>query len=136
MRIGDKVIYLKLNGAFEFGSEHIVQETCIVLDSMTVIGSDRICKMSEFTLPVAPAAGQWWITRGRVVVLIASVEGDRMLVVVPEGASCRLEMYYATGRYSQSQMTGLDLICQASGSVHSVGDYVGAFGREELLCSC
>ncbi len=48
MKASDVVIYRKLNGAFEFGSEHLVQQTCVVLDMITVIGSDRIHKMSEF----------------------------------------------------------------------------------------
>jgi hypothetical protein len=134
MRAGDIVIYRKLDGVFEFGSEHTVQETCVVLDSVVVAGSTRIHKMSEFMLPGKPKAGEWWITRQKIVVLVASVVDDRLLVAVPNGESCCLEMYYGNGRYSQSQDTGFDLICRAVGNNHVVGESVNKSIMEEVKC--
>lgn len=135
MKTGDVVIYRRLNGAFEFGSEHVVHETCAALDSVMVAGSDSIHQMSEFMVRETAKPGQWWITRSKVIVLVVSIADGTMMVAVPGlGDQVALELYYANGRFSQTQETAMDLICPALGSGYSVGLAVGSYRLEDVPC--
>jgi len=135
MKQGDKVKYVMVNGEFEFGSEHTVFDCSVTLQIMTVEGNRRVHRVSEFTLPVPPKAGEWWVTRERRLVLIAHVTESLVYAVrsrfenLPE-----IDMFHADGRYAHSTETGQDLICKAAGSGYALGDLYRESIREEVPC--
>ncbi len=138
MKSGDRVRVTSLSSKLEFGSEHIVNETCFVLDSMVVYGDERIHKMSEVKVvkDLVPRAGEFWVMRCRRIVLVATVDADRNRIMVVDkpfkNGEPYLEIYYADGRYSEAIETDRDLIrpvrCECS-----VGEYLGVLNKEAVL---
>lgn len=136
MHSGAKVRVTSMSSKLEFGSEHIVNETCAVLDSMVVFGDERIHKISEVK-PVAelvPRPGEFWVTRCGRIVLVATVDSDYLMVVDKEflNSTCSLVMYYVDGSFS-SVPSERDLICPIRGE-HVVGSMYGVCFREAVPC--
>lgn len=140
MHSGVKVRVTSMSSKLEFGSEHIVNETCAVLDSMVVFGDERIHKISEVK-PVAelvPHPGEFWVMRCGRIVLVATVDADqnRMMVVDKPFVNGEpyLEIYYADGRFAEAMETDRDLICPIRGQQVAVGLVYGVFVREAVQC--
>ena len=137
MKSGDKVRVTSLSSKLEFGSEHIVNETCEVLDSMVVYGDERIHKISEVKVvkDLVPRAGEFWVMRCSRIVLVATVDADqnRMMVVDRQfrNGQPSLEIYYADGRYSEAMATEQDLVCPIRGE-HVVGECLGVLNKEAV----
>lgn len=138
MRSGDKVRVTSLSSKLEFGSEHIVNETCEVLDSMVVFGDERIHKMSEVKVvkDLVPRAGEFWVMRCGRIVLVATVDVDRNRMMVVDrqflNGQPSLEIYYADGRYAEAMETDRDLIRPVRGECN-VGEYLGVLNKEAVL---
>lgn len=140
MRSGDKVRVTSMSSKLEFGSEHVINETCAVLDSMVVFADERIHKMSEVKVvgDLVPRPGEFWVMRCGRIVLVATVDADqnRMMVVDKPFANGEpyLEIYYADGRFAEAMQTDRDLVCPIRGGRLAVGLVYGVFCQEEVPC--
>ena len=140
MKSGDKVRVTSLSSKLEFGSEHVIDETCAVLDSMVVYGDERIHKMSEVKVvkDLVPRAGEFWVTRCQRIVLVAAVDADRNRMMVVDkpfvNGEPYLEIYYADGRFAEAMQTDRDLICPIRGEHVAVGLVYGVLCQEEVPC--
>ena len=140
MRSGDKVRVTSMSSKLEFGSEHVINETCAVLDSMVVFADERIHKMSEVKVvsDLVPRPGEFWVMRCGRIVLVATVDADqnRMMVVDKPfiNGEPYLEIYYADGRFTEAMQTDRDLVCPIRGKHIAVGLVYGVLFQEEVPC--
>ena len=127
MQSGQVLICVDEASGLTFGQKYVADTTCNALGKVTLVGQQGLYDFNSFIKPFQkiPAAGEWWVTRAGVVVLVNHVDHGQIVVAVPSGdGGIQLELFYESGRYSQSAETERDLICLAGHGDWHIGDRV------------
>lgn len=126
MQSGHILICVDASSGLTFGQRYEADTTCKALNKVTVVGQQGLYDMNSFAPQTQKiSAGDWWVNRDGVIVLVNHVVGGQVIAAVPaDGGGIQLELFYDSGRFSESVETERDLICRAGAGDWQIGDRV------------